>query len=232
MTPEASAPPVLEMRGVSRIFTRGPERVEALRKVSLAVRPGEIVAVVGASGSGKTTLLNLAGGVDRPDEGEILLRGERVDAMPEAGRTRLRRATIGMIFQESHLVEELTVAQNVTLPLIFSGRRQEDAAIDRLLAEVEIGDRRDFHPLSLSGGERQRAAIARALIHSPALLLADEPTGSLDSAQAWRVFDIFVKLAGSRGLALLLATHNMDLARRADRVLLLKDGRLGERLAQ
>ena len=224
MSPDSQAPPVLEMRGVTRCFARGPEKVEALRGVALTVARGEIVAVVGASGSGKTTLLNLAGGVDRPDSGEILLSGRRLDAEPEAGRTRLRRAAIGMVFQESHLVEELTVAQNVSLPLLFAGKPAENGLIDRLLAEVEISARRDFHPPQLSGGERQRAAIARALVGSPALLLADEPTGSLDSAQAERIFDLFRGLAQHRGVAMLIATHNMDLARRADRVLRLHDG--------
>jgi ABC-type lipoprotein export system ATPase subunit len=222
-----SAPPptaVLEMRGVTRRFTRGPEKVEALRGVALTVGRGEIVAVVGASGSGKTTLLNLAGGVDRPDSGQILIADRRLDAVPEAGRTRLRREAIGMVFQECHLVEELTVAQNVALPLLFAGKPAEPGLVDRLLAEVEISERRGFHPPQLSGGERQRAAIARALVCAPALLLADEPTGSLDSAQAARIFDLFRALAQHRGLAILIATHNLELARRADRVLRLQDG--------
>jgi len=219
---------LLRMRGVHRVFSRGPEVVHALSGVDLDVESGRITAVIGASGSGKTTLLNLAGGVDRPTEGEIHFRGDRVDTLSEARLTRLRRGHVGMIFQDFLLVPVLTALQNVSLPLMFSGggRGGRGGRALELLEKANIRQRAGFYPGQLSGGEQQRVAIARALINDPELLLADEPTGNLDSVQAGSIFDLFRALADETGLAVLLATHDEDLARRADLSLRLRDGKL------
>ncbi|HZI93280.1 MAG TPA: ABC transporter ATP-binding protein [Patescibacteria group bacterium] len=227
MSPAAAAT-VLEMRGLWRTYARGPETVEALRGVDLVVHPGRIVAIVGASGSGKTTLLNIAGGVDRPSAGEVHLLGRRIDGLPESELTKLRRHQVGMVFQEFHLMQDLTALENVRLPLIFSGSREQDRALE-LMDRVEITARRSFYPRELSGGEQQRVAIARALIHKPSLLLGDEPTGNLDSAQAGRILDLFRLLTADGTLAILLATHDELVARRADVVYRLSDGMLTDR---
>lgn len=216
---------LLEMRGVHRTFSRGPEAVHALRGVDLDVECGKITAVVGASGSGKTTLLNIAGGVDRPTKGEISFRGERLDALSESKLTKLRRGHVGMIFQDFLLVPVLTALENVGLPQMFSGGGSPGRAME-LLQRASIGQRAGFYPGQLSGGEQQRVAIARALINDPSLLLADEPTGNLDSVQASSIFDLFRELSAQTGLAILLATHDEDLAGRADVALRLRDGRL------
>ncbi|HKY32709.1 MAG TPA: ABC transporter ATP-binding protein [Candidatus Polarisedimenticolia bacterium] len=217
---------LLEMRGVRRTYRRGSETVEALRGVDLAVEPASLAVVLGASGSGKTTLLHIAAGVDRPTAGEVRFQGRRVDALPEAGLTELRRRHVGMIFQDFHLVPGLTALENVRLPLLFSGGRVSGRALE-MMEKAEIAGRRDFYPRQLSGGEQQRVAIARALINGPSLLLADEPTGNLDSEQSSRIVDLFRALALSTGLAVLIATHDTELARRADRVWRLRDGVLG-----
>jgi putative ABC transport system ATP-binding protein len=214
---------LLEMRAVHRTYSRGPEIVEALRGIDLAVEPAEIVAIAGASGSGKTTLLNIAAGIDRPTGGSVFFQGRRIDSLSERELTELRRHHVGMIFQEFHLVPGLTAMQNVRLPLVFSRESGADRTLE-VMRNAEIDSRSDFHPHHLSGGEQQRVAIARALIHAPSLLLADEPTGNLDSAQAARILDLFRSLAATTGLAILLATHHEELARRADRCLHLRDG--------
>ena len=215
---------LLSLRGVGRTYTRGPETVQALRSVDLEVDAGGITAIVGASGSGKTTLLNIAGGVDRPSTGEVWLDGVRIDGCSEAKLTAMRRGRVGMIFQDFFLIPELTALENVRLPLLFSGG---DTDPMEMLARTEIADRSSFYPHQLSGGEQQRVAIARALIHRPRLLLADEPTGNLDSKQAGRFFELFASLSQDDGLAILLATHNEDLAMRAGRAMRLADGILG-----
>jgi len=214
---------LLELSGVWRIFQRGPETVEALRGVDLTLDAGQVGVVLGASGSGKTTLLQIAAGVDRPSSGTVVFQGTRLNGLPESQLTRLRRHGIGMIFQDFHLVPGLTALENVRLPLMFSRAHQADAA-EELMRRTEIAGRSSFHPRQLSGGEQQRVAIARALVHGPALLLADEPTGNLDSEQGLRIFDLFRALARSTGLAVLAATHDQDLAARADRVWRLRDG--------
>ena len=214
---------LLEFKGVHRTYTRGPEHVLALRGVNLTVGAGSIVVVIGASGSGKTTLLNIAAGLDRPTGGAVLFKTERIDGLTEREMTVWRRRHTGMIFQDFNLMAGLTAEQNIRLPLLFSPEPGPDRAA-ALMEQAEIAERRQFYPRHLSGGERQRVAIARALIHSPELLLADEPTGNLDSEQAARIFDLFRSLAASTGLAVLIATHNEEVARRADHRVRLKDG--------
>ena len=198
----------------------------ALDGVDLKVDEGEFVAMVGPSGSGKSTLLHLAGGLDVPDEGRVMV-GERDIAALDAGkRALLRRREVGFVFQFFHLIPTLTVAENVSLPMVLDGKRDRDGAVPRLLERMGIGHRRDHLPGELSGGEMQRAAIARALVRRPALVLADEPTGNLDSATAADVLELLCTEVRDAGAALLVVTHDDTVADRADRVCTLRDGRV------
>jgi putative ABC transport system ATP-binding protein len=200
----------------------------ALAHVSLEVAPGEAVAVMGPSGSGKSTLLNLIAGLDRPTSGTIVVGGERVDALSETGLARFRRRHVGMIFQFFNLLDDMTVADNILLPAQLAGlpaARARDRA-DELMAALRITPHADAYPARLSGGERQRVAIARALVNRPALLLADEPTGALDTATGEEIGELLLDLSSS-GQTLILVTHNPDLAARyARRVIQLVDGRI------
>ena len=200
----------------------------AVAHVSLAVAPGEAVAVMGPSGSGKSTLLNLIAGLDRPTSGTIVVGGERVDALSETGLARFRRRQVGMIFQFFNLLDDMTVADNILLPAQLAGlpaARARDRA-DELMAALRITAHADAYPARLSGGERQRVAIARALVNRPALLLADEPTGALDTATGEEIGELLLDL-NSSGQTLILVTHNPDLAARyARRVIRLVDGRI------
>jgi putative ABC transport system ATP-binding protein len=200
----------------------------AVAHVSLAVAPGEAVAVMGPSGSGKSTLLNLIAGLDRPTSGTIVVGGERVDALSETGLARFRRRQVGMIFQFFNLLDDMTVADNILLPAQLAGlpaARARDRA-DELMAALRITPHADAYPARLSGGERQRVAIARALVNRPALLLADEPTGALDTATGEEIGELLLDL-NSSGQTLILVTHNTDLAARyARRVIQLVDGRI------
>jgi len=221
--------PIVEARGLGRVYTRGAERVEALRQVDLAIAPGEMVAITGESGSGKTTLLNLIGCIDRPTSGTLKVSGTAVERLPERALTDLRRRVVGFVFQEFSLVPSLTVLGNVELPLLFGPDRSRAEGRRRALEMVErvgLAPRRRFHPRELSGGEIQRAAIARALVRSPSLLLADEPTGNLDARNAAVIFDLFRDLNATDRLTVVIVTHSEDLASRCPRRLRLADGRL------
>jgi putative ABC transport system ATP-binding protein len=218
---------VVELAGVERRYARGGAVVRALAGVSLAVGRGEFVAVVGPSGCGKSTLLNLMAGVDRSCAGTVRVCGLELGAASEAELTRLRRRSIGVVFQAFHLVANLTAEENVALPLALDGRR-DPARVRELLGRVGLGERTHHYPAELSGGEQQRVAVARALVHRPALLVADEPTGNLDSASGVRVLDALEELRRSEGAALVLATHDRRIVTRADRVVALRDGRVVE----
>jgi ABC-type lipoprotein export system ATPase subunit len=221
-----SPAPVVEVTGLARTFALPAERVEALRGVDLAIGAGELVALAGASGSGKTTLLNLLGCLDRPTAGTIRILGEEVQSLSEAGLTGIRRNRIGFVFQDAALIPTLTAIENVGLPLAFGGGPANGASPGEALRRVGLEGLERRFPDQLSGGENQRVAIARAIVHRPALLLADEPTGNLDSENGRRIFALFRELVAGGGMAALIATHNLELARIADRVLLLQDGRL------
>ena len=219
-------PPVIELQGVHKTYRLGAHTVPALRGVDLAVRPGELVALTGPSGSGKSTILNIAGLIDRADAGTVRLRGQAIDARDEAAATALRRDAIGFIFQGFNLVPVMTVADNVDYPLFLAGvpaaerRVRVAAALDAVGLREHAGHRPD----ALSGGQRQRVAIARALIKRPGLVIADEPTASLDSATATQMLDLMRELGHRDGAAFLIATHDERLTRRCDRVIALRDG--------
>jgi ABC-type lipoprotein export system ATPase subunit len=216
---------LLRLDGVSKRFRRGREDVVALDGVELELGAGEFVSLVGPSGSGKSTLLHLAGGIDQPDDGHVRFDGRDLGRLSVGERARLRRREIGFVFQFFHLIPTLTVAENVGLPLLLDGRRSDGVVADTI-AQVGLKDRARHLPGELSGGEMQRAAIARALVARPRLLLADEPTGNLDSATGKEVLDVLVTEVVEVGAALLMATHDERAAQRAGRVMALRDGRV------
>ena len=216
----------LSLRDIKRTFVQGDRRLEVLQGVSLDLRPGEIVALVGQSGSGKSTLLHIAGLLERPDEGDIVVDGKLAAAAGDRERTALRRQFLGFVYQYHHLLPEFSAIENVMLPQMLNGhsRGQARAHAAELLAMVQLKDRGDHRPGRLSGGEQQRVAIARAVANAPRVLLADEPTGNLDSSTADTVFRQLLALVRDTGMAALVATHNPDLAARMDRTVTLKDG--------
>jgi ABC-type lipoprotein export system ATPase subunit len=220
-----SGVPALALEGVRRRYTRGDASVPALDGVDLRVERGEFVALVGPSGCGKSTLLNLAAAVDFADDGRVLVGGVDPARAGERELVRLRRRAIGVVFQAFHLLPGLTAEENVALPLALDGRA-DAARVAELLERVGLAQRARHLPSELSGGEQQRVALARALVHRPALVLADEPTGNLDSLNGARVLELLIELRRAEGAALLLVTHDAAVAARADRVVRMHDGRL------
>ncbi|MFB6255680.1 MAG: ABC transporter ATP-binding protein [Haloplanus sp.] len=225
-TRDGDTPPVVDLTEVTKTYDVGGV-VEALSGVSLALTEGSYTAVMGPSGAGKSTLLNLIGALDTPTAGRVVVDGRDVDAATEAERAGLRGTAIGFVFQTFNLLPRLTAVENVALPLVFEGvaRAERTARARELLADVGLGDRTDHLPTELSGGQRQRVAIARALVADPALVLADEPTGNVDTETGSRVLDIFDDLH-ARGNTILLVTHERHVAERADRIVHVRDGEL------
>ena len=217
---------IVRANGLTKIYQRGSEQVRALDAVSFTVERGEFVAVVGPSGSGKSTLLNLVGCMDAPTSGSLELRGRSVAQLNDSARTELRRNQIGFVFQHFGLMPTLTVAENIALPTLFS-RRRADQHVDELLQIVGLTQRRKHLPKELSGGEMQRVAIARALINDPVLLLADEPTGNLDTKTGETIIALFERL-NRNGLTIIVVTHNASFAEAAHRQLHLVDGRISD----
>lgn len=213
----------VRLRGVSKAYDDGATRHDVLAGIDLDLEAGELVALLGPSGSGKSTLLNIIAGLDSPDDGTVEVSGNELGAMSERGRTLLRRREIGFVFQFFNLIPTLTVLENVLLPLELTGTRDR-ARARALLERVGLADRERAFPEELSGGEQQRIAIARALAHQPKLLLADEPTGNLDSATGARVLDLLTDLIRESGTAMVIATHSHEVVDRAHRVLTLHDG--------
>lgn len=224
-----SAPIVARLEDVHKSFKLGDTWVRALRGVDLEVRKGEFTALLGASGSGKSTMLNLLGALDRPDAGKIWISGRETDALDETERSRLRNRQVGFIFQSFNLVPVLTVAENIELPLRVGGElsaSERKRRVDEVIGEVGLTAFRDAKPPKLSGGQRQRVAIARALVHRPALVLADEPTASLDSETTHKIIDLMMELNEKRGVTFLFSTHDEKLMNRVTRTVRLQDGRI------
>jgi putative ABC transport system ATP-binding protein len=224
---------LLELQDVSRSYGEGSASVNALHEVSLSVDQGEMVAVMGPSGSGKSTLLAIAGTLEEPSRGQVLVGGQPVGAMSRAAKARLRRRTIGYVFQDFNLLPGLTAAENVALPLELDGASARKARVAALksLDRLGLGGRESHYPDQLSGGERQRVAIARAMVGERKLLLADEPSGALDSANAEAVMQLLYDACKTAGMAAVVVTHDAHLASWADRVMFLRDGRVTDQAA-
>jgi lipoprotein-releasing system ATP-binding protein len=221
--------PVLELRGIEKGYKLGkPGEVRVLRGADLTIRRGEVVALVAPSGAGKSTLLHIAGLLDTPNGGEVRIGGEEMSRLSDRRRTAVRRSEVGFIYQFHHLLPEFSAAENVILPQLANGTGQAATAARAadLLSRVGIADRADHRPAALSGGEQQRVAFCRALANQPKLLLADEPTGNLDPETSERVFATLMDVVRETGLSALIATHNLELAARMDRVVRLDAGRI------
>jgi lipoprotein-releasing system ATP-binding protein len=218
----------LRLQNVARSYTQGQGTLDVFHDLGLTLRPGEVVALVGPSGAGKSSLLHMAGLLEAPTAGEIYIAGSAASKLGEGERTRIRRDMIGFVYQAHHLLPEFSALENVVLPQRIAGKSYAAAAANakRLLEQLGLGERLTHRPSQLSGGEQQRVAVARALANNPRILLADEPTGNLDPRTSGGVFDALVKLVRAEGLAALIATHNLELAAKMDRALLLHEGRL------
>lgn len=219
---------ILRVENLSKVYGAGEARVEALKQVSFTMERGEFGAVVGVSGSGKSTLLNCIGGLDFADKGKVFLNGKDLFAMGENERTIFRRQNIGFIFQSFHLIPELDVEQNIMFPLLLDYKKPDPGRVDEILEVLGLTDRRRHLPGQLSGGQQQRVAIGRALITHPALVLADEPTGNLDSQSSQDVMELLCKASRHYQQTVLMITHNMNLTASADRVFRVSDGKLSE----
>lgn len=221
--------PALALQGIEKVYLRGaPGEVQVLRGADLSVQRGEVVALVAPSGAGKSTLLHIGGLLDTADAGAVQIGGTAMTGLSDRKRTAIRRQDVGFIYQFHHLLPEFTALENIVLPQLANGtsRAEAEARAHDLLGQVGVGARASHRPAALSGGEQQRVAFSRALANAPRLLLADEPTGNLDPATSTLVFDTLMQLVRATGLAALIATHNMELAARMDRVVRLADGRI------
>jgi lipoprotein-releasing system ATP-binding protein len=221
---------VLSLKSIKRTFTQGKNQLNVLRGSDLTLIKGEVVALVGPSGSGKSTLLHIAGLLEKPDSGKIAICGEPCSNMDDDNRTRVRRHSLGFVYQYHHLLPEFTALENISIPQIIAGTSKKESRnrAAEMLEWLGLSERSTHRPARLSGGEQQRVAIGRALSNAPKLLLADEPTGNLDPHTADEVFDVLMRLARGAGLTALIATHNPQLASRMDRIITLDDGYLIE----
>lgn len=215
---------LLNVSHLCKTYGTAPTQVEALKNADFTMQKSEFTAIVGESGSGKTTLLNLIGALDTPTSGQIFLNGQELFSMPEQERTVFRRRSVGFIFQSFQLIPELTVEQNIIFPLLLDYQKPDPKKVDELLEVLGLANRRTHLPSQLSGGQQQRTAIGRALIHNPMLILADEPTGNLDSKSSREVMELLTHAAHQYRQTILMITHNMSLTAYADRVLRVSDG--------
>ena len=223
--------PLIKLQDIRKIYTLGEMKVEALRGISLSIEQGEFVALMGPSGSGKTTLMNILGCLDRPTDGSYLLNGQEVVTMSRDARARLRNQNIGFVFQTFNLLARTNALENVELPLLYArgvSRRQRHKRATAMLDRVGLADRMDHHPGQLSGGQQQRVAIARAMVNEPSILMADEPTGNLDSRTGKEVIGLLDDLNAEGRITVILVTHDQDIARNAKRILVLRDGLIVE----
>jgi lipoprotein-releasing system ATP-binding protein len=221
--------PVMSLRGITRIFNEKSDApLKVLDEAELEIYPGEIVALVGPSGAGKSTFLHIAGLLEKPTAGQVIINGEDASVMSDAERTAVRRQSLGFVYQFHHLLPEFSALENVVVPQLIAGvpKRDAEAVARQMLDHLGLADRESHRPSQLSGGEQQRVAMIRALANHPKVLLADEPTGNLDPKTARQVFDTLIELVREDGLAAIIATHNLELASRMDRVILMHEGKL------
>ncbi|MCJ7444482.1 MAG: ABC transporter ATP-binding protein [Methanotrichaceae archaeon] len=216
---------IIEAKNLTKIYRRGREEIYALKDVDFLVNNGEFVSIIGPSGSGKTVLLNVLGCLDTPTKGSLRLNGIETSGLKEKDLVRLRQDNIGFVFQQFYLIPTLTARENIELPLLFSRKNGNRSRIDEILERVDLGNRSEHLPGQLSGGEMQRVAIGRALINDPEIILADEPTGNLDSGTSKKIFDLFREL-NNHGLTLVVVTHSPELARQAHKMYTLSDGQI------
>lgn len=217
---------ILEVNGLTKIYGSGDNRVTALDHVSFRVKKGEFVAIVGASGSGKSTLMNLIGGIDRPTSGEVVVDGRRIFDMDESALAIFRRRNIGIVYQFYNLIPNLTVVENIMLPCLLDNRKPDAQKLAGILEMTGLSDRRDHLPGELSGGQQQRVSVGRALINAPAFILADEPTGNLDSKAGRKIMELLTAANRKENQTLILITHDEKIALLADRILTISDGKL------
>lgn len=217
---------ILRVENISKVYGKGPTQVKALDGVSFSVRKGEFIAIVGASGSGKSTLMHIIGGVDRPTSGKVYIDNTDIYSLNAAKIAIFRRRQIGLIYQFYNLIPILNVEENLTLPLLLDGRQVDKARLDELITALGLADRLNHLPNELSGGQQQRVSIGRALINNPALVLADEPTGNLDSRNSQEIVDLLRYSNKRYHQTLIMITHNHEIALQADRIITLEDGRI------
>ncbi len=217
---------ILEVNGLTKIYGNGDNRVTALDHVSFRVKKGEFVAIVGASGSGKSTLMNLIGGIDRPTSGDVVVDGRRIFDMDESALAIFRRRNIGIVYQFYNLIPNLTVVENIMLPCLLDNRKPDAQKLARILEMTGLSDRQDHLPGELSGGQQQRVSVGRALINAPAFILADEPTGNLDSKAGRKIMELLTAANRKENQTLILITHDEKIALLADRILTISDGKL------
>jgi lipoprotein-releasing system ATP-binding protein len=217
---------ILQLKNITKTFTQADQQISALRDVNLEITKGELVALTGPSGSGKTTLLQIAGLLDSPSSGEILIDGINASNANDKTRTELRKNHLGFVYQFHHLLPEFSALENVALPLLIQGKSRGEAFLraEQTLQKVDLLDRLNHKPAQLSGGQQQRVALARAIVSNPKLILADEPTGNLDSDLSEKIFSLLRDLAKSHEISCLVVTHNLDLAKKADRIINIKNG--------
>ena len=217
---------ILRVENISKVYNMENYSIKALDDISFEVEKGEFVAVIGASGSGKSTLLHILGGVDKASSGKVFLEGTNISGLSENKLAAIRRSKIGIIYQFYNLIQTLNVEENITLPILLDDKKVNPKRLDSVISILNLQDRRKFFPSQLSGGQQQRVAIGRSLICSPSIILADEPTGNLDSKNSETIVNLFKQLNKKLNQTLIIATHNLDIAKQADRLLELKDGKI------